>query len=146
MQDPYDIKDRGLRAETAAIQPGPSVPTNWGHRSASAWAQHSTAGQARLGDCGGAAVLALVRTQRPRLLGLGALCSEAGPADAVLGAAPPQQHNNNPSIIYTAQLGAQHGDPTITENIRLESEAPTDHQTCDGCLTRPLGFRFATDN
>ena len=88
-------------------------------------AQHSPAGQARLGDCGGAGVLALVRTQRPRLLGLGALCSEAGPADAVLGAAPPQQHNNNPSIIYTAQLGAQHSDPTITENIRLESESPT---------------------
>ena len=70
VQDPYDIKDRGLRAEAAAIQPGlsavcpPTVDTGQPQPG------HSTAGQARLGDCGGAAVLALVRTQRPRLLGL----------------------------------------------------------------------------
>ena len=75
MQDPWNINRQGARTEAAAIQPGLSVPTNWGHRSASAWAGHSTAGQARLGDCGGAGVLALVRTQRPRLLGAGAGCT-----------------------------------------------------------------------
>ena len=73
MQDPWNINRQGARTEAAAIQPGLSVPTNWGHRSA--WALHSTAGQARLGDCGGAGVLALVRTQRPRLLGAGAGCT-----------------------------------------------------------------------